>query len=180
MKLQASLSQRSMNQLIGDLKQYESSLQDKTGRLVSRLLTEGIRVAEFRVGAMGKYILFQKDVEDRTDKIVGLLIGENRNVIESVWKTKEGLKKAKVSPILMAEFGSGWLAEVLFDDAVGVGQGTFPGQTHAFDEKGWNWMDTEGHWHHSKGFKPTHPMYIAEMRMLSEIYEIAREVFADD
>lgn len=179
MKLQAKLSQKSINHLIGEVKKYQLSLQDKTGMLVSRLLSEGIQVAQFRVGAMGKYILFQKDVEDRTNKVVGVLIGENRNVIKSVWNYYGKSKSATVSPILFAEFGSGWFSEVLFDDVSGVGQGTFPGQEHAFDPKGWNWMDMDGKWHHSKGFKPTHPMYIAEMRMLELIYEIAREVFAD-
>ena len=177
MKLQASLSQKSINQLIGDVKRYQNSLHDKSEMLVNRLLSVGITAAQGNAGAMGKYILFQKDVEDQSNKIAGVLIGENKSVINSVWKTQDGVKKAKISPILFAEFGSGWLSEVLFDDVSGVGQGTFPGQEHAFDPNGWNWMDMDGHWHHSRGFKPTHPMYIAEMRMLGEIYEIAREVF---
>jgi hypothetical protein len=34
----------------------------------------------------------------------------------------------------MAEYGSGWRAKPHFNDARG-GQGTFPGQTHAFDSE---------------------------------------------
>ena len=82
----------------------------------------------------------------------------------------------------MAEFGSGHLAEVLFDIA-GVGQGTFPGQTHAFDDV-WHWKewrdDHTGEWHHSKGFRPTHPMYQAEMDMIKEVVNIAKEVYGGE
>ena len=76
----------------------------------------------------------------------------------------------------MAEFGSGWLSEVLFNVS-GVGQGTFPGQIHAFDEKGWYWTTEDGVKHHSIGEKPTHPMHNAMNEMIRDVEKIAVEVF---
>lgn len=177
MKLQISLDKKSINKALKEIEKYKQSLADKRELFLERLLDVGISVAEEHRSGMGKYILFRKEVTNDPDKSIGVLIGENRQTIKSEWKTKEGTKTAELSPILFAEFGSGFLAEVLFDNVEGVGQGTFPGQTHAFDDGGWWWMGMDDEWHHSYGFKPTHPMYNAEVKMLEQIETIAREVF---
>ena len=82
----------------------------------------------------------------------------------------------------MAEFGSGWFAEVLFDDVPlnKVGQGTFPGQKHAFQPGGWSYQGLNGEWYHSKGFKPSHPMYHAQLAIYDQMIAIAKEVFSSD
>lgn len=178
MKLQINLDKKSINKAVRELKKYQDSLADKRRIFLERLLDEGIVVAEQNKGSMGKYILFKREVTDESGKSIGVLIGENRQVIKSEWKVKNGeIKTAEISPILFAEFGSGFLAEVLFQNAENVGQGTFPGQTHAFDVNGWWWLGMDDAWHHSTGFKPTHPMYNAEVKMLEQIDTIAREVF---
>ena len=87
-----------------------------------------------------------------------------------------------LSPILLAEFGSATYAEVLFD-VEGVGQGTFPGQTHAFEDSWWykEWDENgKGEWKRGRGVTPTHPMYHAKMKMYEQIYNVARKVFRTD
>ena len=179
MKLQATLSQKSINNLIGEVKRYKESLYPKTEMFLRRLIDEGIRVAEQYKGFYGNYIVFEKDLEGGDKKCVGFLIGKNAKEVISYWNNRGKIKSAKISPILFAEFGSGWLAEVLFDDVpLGqVGQGTFPEQTHAFDAGGWSYMGLNGKWYHSTGFKPSHPMYKAELAMYEQITDIAKEVF---
>ena len=179
MKLQATLSQKSINKLIGDLKRYNVSLQTKTDEFLNRLIDAGIRVAEQNKGFYGGYIVFEKEIRNGARKSVGFLIGRNSGDLTSYWNFYGKIKSAKISPILFAEFGSGWLSEVLFDDVPlsEVGQGTFPGQTHAFDAGGWSYKGLNGEWYHSKGFKPSHPMYKAELELYDQIVSIAREVF---
>lgn len=180
MKLQLSLDLKSIQKALEDIEDYKKTLAYKRTLFLERLLDEGITVAEQNKGAIGKYILFRKEIEDGTNQSVGILIGENTQTIKSEWIVKDDtIKTAELSPILFAEFGSGRLAEVMFNDISEVGQGTFPGQTHAFDPEGWWYMDAKDKkWHHSVGFKPTHPMYYAEMAMIEKIQAIAREVFA--
>ena len=63
---------------------------------------------------------------------------------------------------------------------MGYGVGTFPGQTHAFQEEGWWFKDEEtDKWIHSYGVQATMPMYNASIEMRQKVTEIAKEVFAD-
>ena len=65
----------------------------------------------------------------------------------------------------------------------GVGQGTFPGQTHAFEDSWWykEWDENgKGEWKRGRGVTPTHPMYHAKMKMYEQIYNVARKVFRTD
>ena len=180
MKLNLTLSSKSISHAIGELKQYKDSLAIKNETFVRRLLDEGISVAEQNTGGYGKYIQFYKEGKGGI-RTVGFLIAKDTPIMVE-WDHYGTKKTAKLSPLLMAEFGSAKLAEVLFAIS-GVGQGTFPGQTHAFDEGGWNYKewqeDHKGKWHHSVGVAPTHPMYHADMEMIQKIDEIAREVFHD-
>lgn len=180
MKLKARLDTKSLNKLIDSLKSYRVSLDQKRELFISRLLDEGIKVAEENKGFYGSYIIFQKEIDDGETSTVGFLRGKNAKEVISYWNKYGKIKSAAISPILFAEFGSGWLAEVLFDDVTGVGQGTFPEQTHAFDAGGWSYMGLNGEWYHSKGFKPTHPMYKADMELHDKIISIAKEVFRSD
>lgn len=173
-KLVLKLDTKSINDAIKELEDYRLSLQSKSEEFVSRLLDEGIKVAYQHVGKYTGYVEFTKDVQGGTE-VVGILTGKDTQPFISTWKVKGGEKTAEVSGILMSEFGSGWLANVIWNVS-GVGQGTFPGQTHANDPQGWYWVDSEGK-HHSKGEAPQYPMYFADMTMLSQIDMIAREVF---
>lgn len=177
-QLSISLDSKSINNAIKQLKDYKTSLQSKTKELISRLIDEGIEVAEQNTGGYGKYIKFSKNVKGRYS-VVGFLIAEDSSKIIAEWDYKGDKKTAELSPLLLSEFGSATMAEVLFDIA-GVGQGTFPGQTHAFESRWWykEWTeDGTGEWKLGHGVQPTHPMHEADMAMLQKVEEIAREVF---
>ena len=174
-KITVKLNSKSIKKAIKELEDYRNSLKAKSELLVSRLLDEGIKVAYQHTGKYGGYVEFKKEIEGG-EQCVGLLIGSDAKPYLSTWKYKDGVKTAEVSGLYMLEFGSGWLANVIWD-VQGVGQGTFPEQTHAFDEHGWFWEDEDGTRHHSRGEEPHYPMYFADMTMLSQVDKIAREVF---
>lgn len=176
MKLKLRLESKSIEKAIKELEKYRDSLAIKNAVFVQRLLDEGIKVAQEHVGGMGKYITFTSNVEGTTH-CVGLLVAKNAVTITSMWDYYGEVVGADVSPLLMSEFGSGKFAEVLFP-VEGVGQGTFPGQTHAFENR-WHWKDLDGKWHSSSGFHPTHPMYHADMEMIENVQKIAKEVFGN-
>lgn len=176
-RIRVKLNTKSIQKAIDELTDYKNSLGQKNKLFVERLIDLGIQVAQQNATGIGKYITFSKEVDGNTH-CVGYLIATDSKKIMSMWETKEGVRGAEVSPSLMAEFGSGKYAEVLFP-IDGVGRGTFPGQTHAF-ENVWHWMDLDGKWHSSSGLKPTHPMYHADMEMITQIEQVAKEVFSND
>ena len=170
------LNQSSIQNAIKELKQYQNDLDRKCEIFCQRLAELGIQTAKENTGNFGKYISFTYEVKDRTKGCKAVMVATNTGIIHSEWQTKEGVKSADVSPILMCEFGSGLKAENP-KGIPGVGTGTFPGQTHAEDPNGWYWMDLDGEWHHSYGVTPKMPMYHASIEMILNIQKIAREVF---
>lgn len=176
-ELTASLSVKSLKQLQKDLKEYKKEIERKNKAFVVKLLREGIKVARANTGAYAGYIVFTQESTQSGSKSEGSIVATNGKTMIRTWKQKDGtMKVAEVSPILMAEFGSGWLADVR-SDVAGVGQGTFPDQTHAADPYGWWWKDEDDIWHHSIGEVPNYPMYYAAVSMQERIEQIAREVF---
>ena len=104
-----------------------------------------------------------------------MLASENGKII-STWKSYGEIKSAEVSPLSMAEFGSGWGAEnpIQIPD---VGQGTFPGQAHAFDKEGWYWTDEDDNLNYSRGITAKMPMYKASIRIQEIAIKKAKEIF---
>lgn len=175
--LKADLSVKSIENLKQQLIQYRDvELPNKCRELVSRLADIGIAVAKNNVGNFGKYITFTKELEQNQNGCKAIMLATNTGIIHSEWQTKDGVKSADVSPLLMVEFGSGLRAKNPMN-VPNVGTGTFPGQTHATDPSGWWWMDLDGEWHHSYGFTPTMPMHEADMAIIRDVVKIAREVF---
>lgn len=168
----------SITQAIKQLEEYRDSVNAKTTLFIEKLLHEAQITAELNCGEYGGYITFSKVLNPSIDGCVGLFIATDAQKIVRVWQYQGGFKSAEVSPLLMSEFGSGWLSQVKFPEMKGiVGQGTFPGGTHAFDPHGWFWKDEDGIKHHSIGEEPTYPMYSAMMAVMYSIDEKAREVF---
>lgn len=167
---------------IRKIKQYrEKQLPSKLAIFESKLADCGIQIAKgYSTGHFGKFIVFSKKLVDKNDRTVTtLMIAKDSQKIISEWYIdKEGnTKQAEVSPVLMEEFGSGLKAENPLG-IIGVGQGTFPEQTHAFDTQGWWYKSTEDDtWHHSYGYSPNQPMYHALMDMQTVVTQIASEVF---
>ena len=166
----------SINHLIKSLEEYKNSLEDKTQLFRERLAEVGIKAAYAHSGQYGNSIIFESK---QGSEGVTILEGRDKNLILKEWYTnKKGTQKRsyEISPLLMAEFGSGWLAVVLYDIA-GVGQGTMPGQKHASDPKGWVWYDENGVKHRSIGEPPSFPMHNAIIAMLTEVDRVAKEVY---
>lgn len=169
------------------LKEYRDSLASKCTTFAQKLAEIGIDTARMAVDtvdgdvesrSMGKYIIFQTELEPSKHGAKALMIASNTGLIKSEWRAKDGtVKKADVSPILMAEFGSGLNANNPDASKHGMGTGTFPGQTHAEDPSGWWWMDVDGEWHHSHGITPSMPMSRAAGEMFFQIQRVAKEVF---
>ena len=173
-----SLSVKSVNEAIRQLQQHKQSLQHNCVQLVSELADMGIEVAQNNVGGFGRYITFEKRIDADKYGCKAIILATETGQIKSQWQTSDGVKTADVSPLLMAEFGSGWRAQPHFDDDRG-GQGTFPDQTRAKDPDGWYWRDLEGNLHHSYGITPTMPMYKAYEEIENNIISKAKEVFKD-
>lgn len=180
--LKVKLSAESLAKAATEVERYRKSLDEKGRMFRQKLIERGIEVAQENSGEYAGYISFTFDTGSGD---VSYLVGKGEK-IHREWRYRGGTKGYDVDPLLLAEFGSGWLSEVLF--AVdGVGQGTMPEQKHAFDQDGWRWVDRnpkdgipmKNGWyaHRSKGESPTHPMYHAEMAMLEDVAKIAREVF---
>lgn len=188
MDIKINLSKNGIEQLERQINAYKRLLPRRCKIFVEKLTDVGIKVGENVLGSSeyedASVVYFYKEVEPVANGCKAILIGANRyNIIEQ-WVVKQGkegeqIKQAEVSPILMAEFGSGWGAKNP-KGIEGYGQGTFPGQTHAFDVFGWSWKDINGVWHHSDGVDASMPMYNAWMEMHTQITKIAKEVFAYD
>lgn len=172
------LETNSINSAIKELQAYKNSLPGKCEKFIRTLAEYGIQVAQENKGKYGTYITFSVSTDPDEYSCSGVFLASESGKVVSSWLTADGVKSVDVSPLLMAEFGSGWMASNPMNVS-GVGQGTFPGQTHAFDEDGWYWTDTDGNRHHSKGFKPTMPVYKAAMEMRERIVQAAKEAFSD-
>lgn len=174
--LKANLSVSSLNDLKKQLLDYKAELADKCEIFVKRLADEGITVGKQNVGGFGKYITFSMQTEPRKDGCKAIILASENGKIISSWQTKDGIKTAEVSPLLMAEFGSGWGAENPMN-VPGVGQGTFPNQSHAYDKEGWYWIDLDGNLNHSYGITAKMPMYKARLEIVKKVTTIAKEIF---
>lgn len=174
---------KSIDKAIEYLEKYQEDLQKKIIELKKRLIEEvGVKVAYENSGKYAGYLLFEP--QGLNDE-VSFMVGTNTEKYVVEWyaskkdaKNKENARSYEISPLLMAEFGSGWLAGSgeMFN-IEGVGQGTMPDQKHAFDTRGWFWYDKDGSKHHSIGESPTQPMYQAAVAMMLEVDKIAKEVF---
>lgn len=171
------LSVKGIEQLKRDLLNYKDvTLKNLLQKYVTELAKEGIAVGKQNVGGFGKYITFSIKTDVTKDGCKALMLAEETGKIISSWLTSEGIKTAEVSPLLMAEFGSGWGVENPMK-VPGVGQGTFPDQTHAFDKEGWYWIDLNGNLNYSKGINAKMPMYKASLYIQEIAKSKAKEVF---
>lgn len=159
---------------------YKEDILRKCETFVVELAKVGIEVARQNTGQYGKYITFRTDVDPEKYGCKAVMVASNNGLIKSEWRinSQGDTRTADVSPILMAEFGSGiQRADDEYGKMYGFGVGTFPGQTHAEDPNGWWYQTLDGVWHHSYGVKPTYPMMKAYTEMAWEIRSVAKRVF---
>lgn len=179
-RISFNLSVSSVKKAQAALRKYQNDLSAKCRRFTQALATKGIIVAQQNTGEYGKYIMFSAETEKEKYGARTILIATNVSTIISQWQTRDGMREAEVSPLLMAEFGAGLRANISNNPTareLGMGTGSFPGQTHAEDPEGWWYMDMDGEWHHSYGTYPSMPMWNAANEIIDQIRDTAREVF---
>lgn len=181
MKRKVSLGTDEISNLVKEVENYRDSLNKRCVLFLQLLAEEGITVAERRKGNWTS-LVFTKTIRQTASGASGTMDGYGPIQIVQ-WQTLNGIRSEELSPILMAEFGSGQYASDARNRAnksyapiVGAGRGTFPNQTHA-NEDSWSWMDLNGEWHTSSGLRPTMPMYYAARKMRAQIRRIGRRAF---
>ena len=177
MEINIKLDTRSTKMAIRNLKRYQEQLNAKCELFVSKLIDIGIKTAKLNCGEYGDKITFSREIGVYGGSVKGA-VGKLVAVGTPTARLRGG-EEVMIDPLLMAEFGSGWNAKVL-DKVDGVGQGTFPGQTHAFDPTGWWYTDIEtGKSEKSYGEEPTYPMHSAMVAMIFDIDKVIKEVFGN-
>ena len=167
------MSVKSIERLRRDLRDYKRSLKSKVNKLVTALYKLGLEVIEVHVNEspLGHHIHVK--VEREGSRAVLIATGD--------LKISEGYEP--FNTLLAIEFGAGIHYnhdENPKADEFGYGVGTFPEQTHAFQEEGWYYFDeSDQKWKHSFGVQATMPMFHASEEMRKQLVTIAREVFAD-
>lgn len=171
---------------------YQNDIDRKMDLALERLVAEGITICyanssvwdyvDDSINSINNMIFFrEEDIAKLRGYSEVALVGQDLGKIISRWRYRGGIKEAEVSPLLMAEFGSGKFAESTAtqheNQVDGVGQGTFPGQKHAFEPE-WIWVDADTNIvHRSKGIMPTYPMLNGRNHMMLRVATVFREVF---
>ena len=173
-KIRMSLNPQDIKRVQDELKDYEKRLVTKCNVLCGRLADIGISVAKANIKSapLGTHVHLDLKYEHPRNGCKAILMATGDTI-----NTPSG----SINALLMIEFGSG----IHFNheqnpkaDDYGMGVGTYPGQTHAFQEEGWYYMDDSGNWHHTYGVKATMPMYNADIEIITNIHKVAREVFS--
>lgn len=150
----------SITAAIRQLRKYSKDLDKKANTLCERLAQMGALYAAWNFSGVlyAGDISYNISVERR---------GKNTYAI-----------KASGETVLLLEFGAGVSHGYGHPMAgqFGMGPGTYPGQTHAFDPNGW-WFKQGENSIHTYGNAPGMPMYNAEKDISKEIEQVAREVF---
>lgn len=172
------LSVKGIENLKKELQNYKDNiLQKNIQQFTKRLAEEGLVVANTKISEspLGKYVSVRIESKDLKDEHIAFLIATGQTV------HSDGYEPFNI--LLGIEFGAGIYYNKKPDinpnaNEFGYGVGTFPGQAHAFDERGWYYWDEKTQmWKHSYGVKATMPMYSAYIEMKPKIKTIAREVF---
>ena len=171
----ADLSVKGIEALKSQLLQYKDSLPIKCEKLVSRLLQSGVAVSQSKVSEspLGKYVTVTTNISADNMGCKGILLAKG------AVKEQEGY--APFSILLAIEFGAGIhynpTPNPLISSEFPYGVGTFPGQTHAYEDMWFYWDENSQEWKTTHGVKATMPMYSADMEIIQNVVKFAKEVF---
>ena len=192
MTINISLNSKELERAAKDIRKYGKRLERKTNEFLHALADRGIEVAQMNEGDFAGYIVYSKRRNKNTIKI----FAKDAQAIENTWfinSTSTEVRSMTISPLLMAEFGSGFLANSR--GVKGVGQGTNSPYGHAFNSTGWYWYqdspdarngaefvkEKNGRWKfHSYGTSPSKPMLNAVEELIREVETIAYQIFGSD
>ena len=171
----ADLSVKGIEALKSQLLQYKDNLPIKCEKLVSRLLQSGVEVSQAKISEspLGKYVTVTTNISADKMGCKGILLAKG------AVKEQEGY--APFSILLAIEFGAGVhfnpTPNPLISSEFPYGVGTYPGQTHAYQDMWWYWDENTQEWKPTHGVKATMPMYSADMYIIQNVVKIAKEVF---
>ena len=151
----------SVAKALRELQEYQEWLRDKANDLIAELIGRGlddVSVSFMAAEYKGPRDDITYDIEDRGDGVYAIIVNGVTAVI--------------------IEFGAGVTRGYGHPqaDEFGFGPGTFPGQTHAMDPKGWYLPKSKGGGH-TDGNPPSKTMYNEAKKLREQLAEIAREVF---
>lgn len=155
-----NLSENSVRNAIRELEQYQKDFNYKIGLVVRNLTAIGFEEVRSRLPS-----------DQRVSKYP---MTWNGNI-------KVMTIEASGDSVLFFEFGAG----IHYNKAIsnpleskyGMGVGTYPEQTHAFNDKGWWFTNDSGESEHSYGIQATMPVYMAQKKMKSLASDEIRKVF---
>lgn len=165
---------KSIQNAIKQIDQYRDDLPRKCQEICRRLSEEGVRVADAAINSVpiGKTITLTTDINPSKMGCQAIMKMTGRET-----RTEDG---RTFYTALAIEFGAGIRYNPTANPKAkefGMGVGTFPDQTHAFDPNGWYYLDSNGEWKHSYGIQASMPMYKASVEMRQKIDSIVKEVF---
>ena len=171
----SDLSVKGVEALKSQLLQYKDSLSIKCEKLASRLLQSGVEVSQSKISEspLGKYVTVTTNISADKMGCKGVLLAKGA--------VKEQDGYAPFSILLAIEFGAGIhfnpTPNPIISSEFPYGVGTFPGQTHAYEDMWWYWDETTQEWKPTHGVKATMPMYSADMEIIQNVVKYAKEVF---
>ena len=172
----SNLSVNGIEALKSQLLQYKDELSTKCEKLVSRLLQSGVVVSQAKISEspLGKYVTVTTNISADEMGCKGILLAKGA--------VKEQDGYAPFSILLAIEFGAGVhfnpTPNPLISSEFPYGVGTFPGQTHAYQDMWFYWDENTQEWKPTHGVKATMPMYSADMEIIQNVVKFAKEVFA--
>ena len=161
-------SQKSVNEAANMIDQYTVDFMPRLLGVLDRLAEEGIQVIDRTVSG----VQIDGHAADAETRVEIVQLSENSAMAIIILEGTE---------VLFVEFGAG----IRFSNPqnpkageMGMGVGTYPGQTNAFDPKGWWYSDGNGS-HHSYGNPAAMPMYkaIEELKDCQKVARIIEEFF---
>lgn len=164
---------KSIQNCIKQIEAHRDDLPRKCQEICRRLAEEGVRVADAAINSVpiGKTITLTTDINPSKMGCQAIMKMTGRET-----RTEDG---RTFFSALAIEFGAGIYYNSNSNpksSEFGMGVGTFPGQTHAFQD-GWYYLGNDGNWHYSHGVQASMPMYKASVEMKQKIDSIVKEVF---
>lgn len=164
-KINISLSQKSIQNAINEVRKYQRELQRKNQIFIDRLSKIGLDVVQSTmesIPAEEKGSYYTEVVNNSHGDIIGVAI------------------RLSGDKILFLEFSAGIAYGTdSYPTPAGdeYGMGTYPGKGHWDSPYGWWYVDENGQKHHSYGNRAYMPMYRAEQAIVLAVRQVAREVF---
>lgn len=166
-KYKANLSARSFRQLARNIRDYRKSLQDKCEEFAYRIAEEGVAIAQLKI--LGFDAVMTGELLDSMNLEAGDIVSNGATYYiytDCDWAS-------------FVEFGTGVIGSENPHPETGLANWKYDVNNHG--ESGW-WYFNDGEWHWTKGM-PSRPfMYETgqDLRDMSVILNIAKDVFDSD